>query len=91
MWEVAEPYVRDWVRDEMGPEALIADALVMNARALRQLPRIFRQWVAANPMPGAAPPQAPLPPLPEKAATGWSTPWLLLAAGLGAAAVHLLG
>uniref|UniRef100_UPI0013DA0EFB AarF/UbiB family protein n=1 Tax=Sandarakinorhabdus rubra TaxID=2672568 RepID=UPI0013DA0EFB len=89
MWEVAEPYVRDWVRDEMGPEALIADALVMNARALRQLPRIFRQWVAANPMPGAAPPQPPLPPLPERGA-GWSTPWLLLAAGLGAAAVHLL-
>jgi ubiquinone biosynthesis protein len=90
MWEVAEPYVRDWVRDEMGPEALLADALVMNARALRQLPRIFRQWVAQNPMPGAAPPQAPLPALPA-AAGGWSTPWLLLAAGLGAAAVLLLG
>ena len=91
MWEVAEPYVRDWVRDEMGPEAVIADALVLNARALRQLPRIFRQWVAENPMPGAAPPQPPLPPLPERTATGWSTPWLLLTAGLGAAAVYLLG
>jgi ubiquinone biosynthesis protein len=90
MWEVAEPYVRDWVRDEMGPEAVIADRLVLNARALAQLPRIFRQWVAEHPMPGAAPPQPPLPPLPERAA-GWSTPWLLLAAGVGAAAVHLLG
>ena len=91
MWEVAEPYVRDWVRDEMGPEALIADTMVLNLRALNQLPRIFRQWVAANPMPGAAPPQAPLPPLPARAGRGWSTPWLLLAAGLGAAAVQLLG
>jgi hypothetical protein len=90
MWEVAEPYVRNWVRDEMGPEAVIADRLVLNARALSQLPRIFRQWVAENPMPGAAPPQAPLPPLPEKSAGGWSTPWLLLAAGLGAAAAVLL-
>lgn len=92
MWEVAEPYVRDWVRDEMGPEAVLADSLVLNARALSQLPRIFRQWVAENPMPGAAPPQPPLPPLPSSAETGgWSTPWLLLAAGLGAAAVLLLG
>ena len=90
MWEVAEPFVRDWVRDEMGPEAMIADNLVLNFRALRQLPRMFRQWVAQNPMPGAAPPQAPLPPLPQKAAGGWSTPWLLLAAGLGAAAAVLL-
>lgn len=93
MWEVAEPYVRDWVRDEMGPEAVIADALVLNARALAQLPRIFRQWVAANPMPGAAPPQPPLPPLPGDGGNGggWSTAWLLLAAGIGAAAVILLG
>ncbi|WP_310475624.1 AarF/UbiB family protein [Sandarakinorhabdus sp.] len=91
MWEVAEPYVRTWVRDEMGPEAVIADRLVLNARALRQLPRIFRQWIAENPMPGAAPPQAPLPPLPVRSAGGWSTPWLLLAVGLGAAAAMLLG
>jgi ubiquinone biosynthesis protein len=91
MWEVAEPYVRDWVREEMGPEAMLADALVLNARALAQLPRIFRQWVAANPMPGAAPPQPPLAALPEPASSGWSTPWLLLAAGIGAALVVVLG
>ncbi len=90
MWEVAEPYVRDWVRDEMGPEAIIADAIVQNARALRQLPRIFRQWVAANPMPGAAPPVPPLPPLPEKA-PGWHGAWLLLAFALGGAVMALLG
>ncbi|WP_310498246.1 AarF/UbiB family protein [Sandarakinorhabdus sp.] len=92
MWEVAEPYVRDWVRDEMGPEAVIADRIVLNARALAQLPRIFRQFVADNPMPGAAPPQAPMPPAPERGqSSGWSTPWLLLAAGLGAAVMQLLG
>ena len=91
MWEVAEPYVRDWVRDEMGPEAVLADSLVLNVRALRQLPRIFRQWVAEHPMPGAAPPQAPLPGVPANTAAGWSTAWLLLAAGVGAAAALLLG
>jgi ubiquinone biosynthesis protein len=92
MWEVAEPYVSAWVRDEMGPEAIIADRLVENARALAQLPRILRQWVAANPIPGAAPEGPPLPPLPVRGGgKGWSTPWLLLAAGAGAAAVQWLG
>ncbi len=90
MWEVAEPYVRDWVRDEMGPEAIIADAIVENTRALAQLPRILRQWIAANPIPGAAPEGPPLPPLPVRRAARWSTGWVLLASGLGAAAVYLL-
>jgi ubiquinone biosynthesis protein len=91
MWAVAEPYVRDWVRDEMGPEALIADNMVLNMRALRQLPRLFRQWVADNPMPGAAPPQPPMPALPEASNGGWSGAWLLLAAGVGAALAVVLG
>ena len=90
MWEVAEPYVRDWVRDEMGPEAIVADRLVENARALAELPRIFRQWVASHPVPGAAPEGPVLPPLPP-ARTGWSTPSLVLAAAAGAAAVHWFG
>ncbi|WP_416906791.1 MAG: AarF/UbiB family protein [Polymorphobacter sp.] len=90
MWELAEPYVRDWVRDELGPDAIIADKIAQTVHALNQLPRIFRQWVDANPIPGAAPPQASLPPLPERR-PGWSTPWLLLAAAAGAGAVHWLG
>ncbi len=89
MWEVAEPYVRDWVRDEMGPEAMLADALVENARALAQLPRLLRQWVAEHPIPGAAPPAPPLAPLPAYGGGRWSTAWLLLAAGLGAGAMYL--
>ena len=88
MWEVAEPYVRDWVRDEMGPEAIIADRLVENVRALAELPRIFRQWVDNHPMPGAAPPQ---PPLPLSHDRRWSPLWLVIAAAAGAAAMHWLG
>jgi ubiquinone biosynthesis protein len=94
MWEVAEPYVRDWVRDEMGPEAIIADRLVDNVRALGELPRILRQWVAAHPMPGAAPEGPPLPPLPGQSKAerqGWSTGWLLVAAAAGAGAAHWFG
>jgi ubiquinone biosynthesis protein len=94
MWEVAEPYVQGWVRDEMGPEAVIADRLVENVRALSELPRILRQWVAANPMPGAAPEAPPLPPLPganKAEREGWSTGWLLAAAAAGAAAMNWFG
>jgi len=90
MWEVAEPYVRDWVRDEMGPEAIIADRLVENVRALSALPRIFRQWIADHPIPGAAPEGPALAPLPATR-QGWSTVWLVIAAGAGAAVTHFLG
>jgi ubiquinone biosynthesis protein len=88
MWEMAEPYVRGWVRDELGPEAQIADRLSETVHALNQLPRIFRQWVDAHPIPGAAPPGPVFPETP--APTGWSTPWLLLVLGLGVSIGHWL-
>lgn len=89
MWEMAEPYVRRWVRDELGPEAIIADRLSETIHALNQLPRLFRQWVDAHPIPGAAPPTQALPPLPAPR-PGWSSASLLIAALAGAAAVHWL-
>lgn len=63
MWEVAEPFVKEWMRDELGPEARLADSLVLNLRALGELPRVLRQLIGRVPPEGAAPPQAPLPPL----------------------------
>ena len=60
MWEVAEPFVRDWMKGELGPLSRGADAVVLGLRALSQLPRIFRQLVAHVPPDGAAPPAAPL-------------------------------
>ena len=59
MWELAAPYVADWMRAELGPEARVADALVTTLRALAQLPRLFRQFVADRPIGGAAPVAAP--------------------------------
>ena len=92
MWEVAAPYVQAWVREEMGPEAQIADRIVETSRALAQLPRILRQWVAEHPVPGAAPPLPPLSALPgARERRGWSTSWLALAAGAGAAAMWWFG
>jgi len=58
MWELAAPYVADWMRAELGPEARLADAMVTTLRALTQLPRLFRQFVADRPIGGAAPPAA---------------------------------
>jgi ubiquinone biosynthesis protein len=81
MWEMAEPYVRQWVRDELGPEAQLADRLAETLHALAQLPRIFRQWVDENPMPGAAPPGPALPTL-EASTMPWLRLLVALLAGL---------
>ena len=61
MWEVAEPFVKEWMRGELGPLSRGADALVLGLRALAQLPRVFRQLIDQVPPEGAAPPGLPLP------------------------------
>ena len=61
MWEVAEPFVKEWMRGELGPLSRGADALVLGLRALAQLPRVFRQLIDHVPPEGAAPPGLPLP------------------------------
>jgi ubiquinone biosynthesis protein len=61
MWETAEPFLREWVRGELGPEAQIADALVRDFRTLRRLPELIRRLDHYYPPPGAAPPDPPLP------------------------------
>ena len=93
MWQVAEPFVRAWMRDELGPEARLADSLVRNFRALRDLPRVLRQLLDKVPVEGAAPPGPVLAAeaVPELrvqarvvgAARLWIGAVLLLAAGIG--------
>ena len=36
MWETSEPFLREWLRAELGPEAAIADELVRDFRTLAQ-------------------------------------------------------
>ncbi len=60
MWETAEPFLREWVRGELGPEARFADELVRNFRTLRKLPELIRRIDYYYPPPGAAPPSPPL-------------------------------
>jgi ubiquinone biosynthesis protein len=61
MWETAEPFLSEWMRSELGPEAAVADEIVRNVRTLRKLPELIRRIDHYFPAPGAAPPPPPLP------------------------------
>nr|WP_235890367.1 AarF/UbiB family protein [Sandaracinobacter neustonicus] len=89
MWDVAAPYVKGWIRDELGPEAKAADALIANVRLLKKLPGLAQRFVRALPAESAAPPLPPLPPLPERGPARW--PWILLGAALGVGGMLLGG
>ena len=75
MWEVSGPFVRDWLRDELGPEAAIADRLREDAGTLLRLPGLIRRIEERFPLRGGAPDQAPLPDVPllwqRSAGKGW--------------------
>jgi ubiquinone biosynthesis protein len=61
MWETSEPFLREWLRSELGPEAALADRLVRDVRTLANLPELIRRIEARYPPAGAAPPPPPLP------------------------------
>jgi ubiquinone biosynthesis protein len=60
LWESAAPFVREWIRTELGPEAKIADRIVEDLRTLSRLPRLIRNIERHYPDPGGAPPAPPL-------------------------------
>jgi ubiquinone biosynthesis protein len=60
MWETAEPFLTEWARAELGPEARIADEIIRGVRLLRKLPDLIRRIDFYYPPPGAAPPTPPL-------------------------------
>ena len=61
MWATAEPFIREWIRDELGPEAYYADRLVELVRAVKKVPELIRRLDEYYPAKGAAPPPPPLP------------------------------
>ncbi|WP_156842657.1 2-polyprenylphenol 6-hydroxylase [Novosphingobium aquimarinum] len=61
MWDVAAPFVRSWIRDELGPEAAIADRVREDVATLMRLPDLVRRIEDRFPPKGGAPEQAPLP------------------------------
>src|SRR4028118_2369751 len=60
MWETSEPFLREWVRGELGPEAALADRIVRDFRTLAMIPELIRRIDHYYPPPGAAPPDPPM-------------------------------
>ncbi|RYY25533.1 MAG: 2-polyprenylphenol 6-hydroxylase [Sphingomonadales bacterium] len=60
LWDSASPFVSEWIRTELGPEAAIADRLVKDIQTLARLPDLIRNIELRFPAPGGAPPAPPL-------------------------------
>ena len=60
-WDVSAPYVRGWIRDELGPEAALADRLREDADTLLRIPALIRRIEERYPPRGGAPDPPPLP------------------------------
>ena len=92
MWETAEPFLRDWMRSELGPEAYYADRLIDLVRAVKKIPELINRLDEYYPPPGAAPPPPPLPDIAVIEHRDWGGYALtaLLAGGIGAAVALLL-
>ncbi|MCW3849373.1 2-polyprenylphenol 6-hydroxylase [Sphingomonas sp. LB-2] len=94
LWDVSAPFVREWIRTELGPEAKIADRLVEDFRTLARLPQLIRNIEARFPTPGGAPPAPPLKEIERITVVGgwrYVAVAVLSAAVTAAATVWLLG
>jgi ubiquinone biosynthesis protein len=55
------PFVRNWMRDELGPEAAIAERLREDTATLMRVPELIRRIEERFPAKGAAPKPRPCP------------------------------
>ena len=91
MWEVSGPFVADWIRNELGPEVLIAGKINRTLKTLADLPDLVRRIEAAYPKPGAAPIGPPLPEIEiGRPWSGWGYLIIALVAASAGAAVTAL-
>jgi ubiquinone biosynthesis protein len=98
MWDVAAPFVKNWIRDELGPEALIADGLKKQADTLKLIPDLIRRLDDQLPKKGGAPEAPPVPAVKliwDKGGRQSGSAWryalvAFLAAGLGAGIMGIL-
>jgi ubiquinone biosynthesis protein len=88
MWDVSAPFVKSWIRDELGPEAALADKIREDVDTLLRLPALVRRIEDRYPPRGGAPEQPPLPEIElvwQRRPSRW--PGYLAAAMAGAAVV----
>ena len=83
MWEAAEPFLKEWMRSELGPEAYYADRIIDLVRAIKKIPRLIDRLDEHYPPRDAAPPPQPLPDIAVIEQKNW---WgYALAGAIGAA------
>ena len=88
MWEAAEPFLKEWIRGELGPEAFAADALIDLARTAKLIPELIKRLDALLPAQGAAPPPPPLAEVRvSEGRRGFTSALIALLAALAGAAV----
>jgi phosphopantothenoylcysteine decarboxylase/phosphopantothenate--cysteine ligase len=93
MWETAEPFLKEWIRSELGPEAYYADRIIEVVRAVKKIPELIDRIDDYYPPRGAAPPAPPLPDIAiieRQAWWGYAAARLLLIVGGGIAAYKSL-
>jgi len=93
MWETAEPFLKEWIRSELGPEAYYADRIIDLVRAVKKIPKLIDRLDEYYPPRGAAPPQPPLPDIAVIEQKNWWGYALIgvVGAALGAIAMFVLG
>ena len=95
MWDVSAPFVRAWIRDELGPEAALAERLRTDAETLLRVPALIRRLEEQYPPRGGEPDPPPLPDVElvwERRRRGQGRPLLGYAlAAIGGAALVWLG
>lgn len=92
MWDVSAPYVKGWIREELGPESALADRIREDGETLLRLPALVRRIEERFPPKGGAPEQAPLPDIPlvwDTKRPGWGG-YVLAALGGALLAVSAL-
>ena len=87
MWETAEPFIGEWIRSELGPEAYYADRIIDLVRAVKKLPELIDRLDQYYPPRGAAPPSPPLPDIAVIEHRDW---WGFAAAGVIGAIIGAL-
>ncbi|UZK69506.1 2-polyprenylphenol 6-hydroxylase [Sphingomonas sp. S1-29] len=60
LWDVGAPFIGEWIRTELGPEAALADRLMLDLKTFARLPELIRNIELRYPAPGGAPPAPPL-------------------------------
>jgi ubiquinone biosynthesis protein len=93
MWETAEPFLREWMRSELGPEAYYADRIIELVRSFKKIPELIERLDEYFPALGAAPPAPPLPDIPTIEQRVWWSYALVGVVGaiVGALLLFVLG